>query len=87
MEEQVQKRMQALSAEIAELRTKLTVANARIVEDSVIIQNLYKDLDEQCVEIERLREVLLLAMTAIDSQLYPSCLAAVQQVITDTEEK
>jgi len=49
MEEQVQKRMQALSAEIAILRTKLTTAKARITEDGVIIQNLY-------LEIDRLRE-------------------------------
>ena len=40
----------------AELESKLAVANARIAEDRITIDNLYECLAEQSREIDRLRE-------------------------------
>jgi len=39
-----------------ELESKLAVANARIAEDRITIDNLYECLAEQSREIDRLRE-------------------------------
>jgi len=69
-----------------------TYASPKVIDQLTAERNQHKlsliaNAEMWKAKVEKLREVLSLALTGINSDVYPSCWRVVQQALTDTEGK
>jgi len=74
------------SQQVAAANAKVEKLKDEVTETIEFWKRTDKQADTLRGKVEKLREVLSLAITSIDSDVYPSCWSVVQQALADSEE-